>query len=736
MLARAHITGDTELIPEIELQWRIDGGKSQSTRFAKGEWEGTCPFKILVFDREFVDDNVFLGDKIARENRDNLTQLVLGKESVDIAKQLETNKQEEKGNSARAKELADDLNSIVGDLGYSAEDLLTVRSQTTLEEIQQAIGSAGSEITRLKALRANRDEILSFEPPAQITTVSYPKGLFDRLNAALNASLDDIDQAVRNRINQHVSTCISHPDSTTERWLAEGTRYLSGDLTQIPVCPFCGQELASVKELIDSYSTVFSEEYRKHESHVSRELDAVLKGLRETSSQVRRSLPDLDVSSLSRFGNAAQIDVTDWQGSGETILRQVRKASEEVTAALDDMTGQIDRLKNEKKSAPHKEVPSPDTSQLEKKWIAFSDAFAAFNDWEKRVREFVTGVQEESRSTDVGEAFNGAAKRLKALQLEELSLRHSQMIRDFRQAREKAVSLGSSAKELRKKLQDSRSTFAQRYLSQVQTHFQELGSKEFTLEPEADFRGDKDLLGFRIKFRGKEVDNRELSNRMSESDKRALAFAVFAGHFQSLSREEQHSSIIVFDDPVVSFDQERIHHAATIMSDFGLAARQVILLTHFETLSRYVHDKHGLFNSIVFLRLSQTKKGSSLQKFDPDVEYVSDHERRLRRLRDFLEQDHKEDVSRDVREFLDEELRFRYWHQVNELDPQPRNLNELIGALFGANAISESIHRKLDGYRQQLNGDVHGTVATDTEPLRLLTQNIWNFVFNELVPGA
>jgi septal ring factor EnvC (AmiA/AmiB activator) len=185
-----------------------------------------------------VDDNVFLGDKIARENRDNLTQLVLGKESVDIAKQLETNKQEEKGNSARAKELADELNSIVGDLGYSAEDLLTVRSQTTLEEIQQAIASAESEITRLKALRANRDEILSFEPPAQITTVSYPKGLFDRLNAALNASLDDIDQAVRNRINQHVSTSISHPDSTTERWLAEGTRYLSGHLTQMPVCPF------------------------------------------------------------------------------------------------------------------------------------------------------------------------------------------------------------------------------------------------------------------------------------------------------------------------------------------------------------------------------------------------------------------------------------------------------------------------------------------------------------------
>jgi wobble nucleotide-excising tRNase len=736
MLARAHIADDTELLPEIELQWKIDGGKSKSTRFVEGEWGGTCPFKILVFDREFVDDNVFLGDKIARENRDNLTQLVLGKESVDIAKQLETTKKEEKTTSAHAKELADTLNRIVSDLGYSVDDLLTVRFQSNLEEIQEAIGSAEAEITRVKALRENRDQILSFEPPAPIMAISYPSALLDRLNAALNASLYDIDQAVRNRIDQHVSTCISHPDLTTERWLAEGTRYLSGDSTQIPMCPFCGQELAPVKGLIDSYSTVFSEEYRKHESQVSRELDAVIEGVRETSSQVRRSLPDVDVSSLSRFGSAAQLDMTDWQSSGETILRKVRKAADEVAAALDDMTGQIDRVKNEKKSAPHNEVLSPDASQLENKWIAYSDVIAAFNDWEKRVSEFATGVQDDSRSIDIKEAFDGATNRLKALQLEERALRNSLMISDLREAREKAVSLGTSAKELRKKLQASRSTFVNRYLSIVQTHFQELGSKEFTLEPDSDFRGDRDLLGFCIRFRGKEVDHRELSNRMSESDKRALALAIFTAHFDSLPQEAKRDTIIVLDDPVVSFDQERIHHAAKIMSGFGFTARQVILLTHFEPLSRYVYEKHGLFNNTVFLRLSRKQKENSISRFDPDAEYMSDHERRLRRLRGFIERHHDEDVSRDVREFVEEELRFRYWRQVQALKPRPKNLNELIERLAESEAISDALHRKLDVYRVQLNGDVHGPVNSDTEQLRFLTQNIWDFVFNELVPSA
>ena len=70
------------------------------------------------------------------------------------------------------------------------------------------------------------------------------------------------------------------------------------------------------------------------------------------------------------------------------------------------------------------------------------------------------------------------------------------------------------------------------------------------------------------------------------------------------------------------------------------------------------------------------------------------------------------------------------------MDKRPQRLGELIGALLEEQVISEKLHRDLNRFRDQLNGDIHGPATTDREPLRQLVQTIWDFVFNELVPSV
>ena len=57
-----------------------------------------------------------------------------------------------------------------------------------------------------------------------------------------------------------------------------------------------------------------------------------------------------------------------------------------------------------------------------------------------------------------------------------------------------------------------------------------------------------------VKYKNKSIDNKNLSKVFSESDKRALALAIFFTRIQMKLKENKEKTIIVLDDPITSFD--------------------------------------------------------------------------------------------------------------------------------------------------------------------------------------
>ena len=106
-----------------------------------------------------------------------------------------------------------------------------------------------------------------------------------------------------------------------------------------------------------------------------------------------------------------------------------------------------------------------------------------------------------------------------------------------------------------------------------------------------------------------------LEHYKSESDKRALALSVFIAKCESLSREEQSRSILVFDDPVTSFDDERINRTIRIIEDLRPLFRQVIILTHYSSFLRMYYEYASLNErGIQLLRIDKTSNGSEISK--------------------------------------------------------------------------------------------------------------------------
>jgi wobble nucleotide-excising tRNase len=64
----------------------------------------------------------------------------------------------------------------------------------------------------------------------------------------------------------------------------------------------------------------------------------------------------------------------------------------------------------------------------------------------------------------------------------------------------------------------------------------------------------------------------------SESDKRALALSLFWAKMDFLSDEKKSNTIIVLDDPVTSFDDNRIMKSITRIKETLREVRQVVCL--------------------------------------------------------------------------------------------------------------------------------------------------------------
>jgi wobble nucleotide-excising tRNase len=71
----------------------------------------------------------------------------------------------------------------------------------------------------------------------------------------LKTSFDDLKEDAIAKLQEHIKHCLQN-DNEAENWIKKGLTFVSDDS-----CPFCGQDLTSVKELIGTYQAYFNQEY-------------------------------------------------------------------------------------------------------------------------------------------------------------------------------------------------------------------------------------------------------------------------------------------------------------------------------------------------------------------------------------------------------------------------------------------------------------------------------------------
>lgn len=71
----------------------------------------------------------------------------------------------------------------------------------------------------------------------------------------------------------------------------------------------------------------------------------------------------------------------------------------------------------------------------------------------------------------------------------------------------------------------------------------------------------------------------------SESDRRALALCIFLSKIYLLSEDEKSKAILIMDDPVTSFDEERISCILQRLYELQPNVKQMFITTHYKGMA-------------------------------------------------------------------------------------------------------------------------------------------------------
>ncbi|MBQ8284926.1 MAG: AAA family ATPase, partial [Thermoguttaceae bacterium] len=164
--------------------------------FQNGRWERSAfAAPIVVFNDFYVDENVYSGLSVEKEQRDNLCQIVLGAESVERIRRLGDLKRR-RGELQRElpKWQNAELQKYAGPLTVDQFDQLD-----WVDDVDEKIADVDAEIKQAEQAETIKNAE-AFEP------VSLP--IFDsaQASALLERSLSDVDQTALERARAHFAS--------------------------------------------------------------------------------------------------------------------------------------------------------------------------------------------------------------------------------------------------------------------------------------------------------------------------------------------------------------------------------------------------------------------------------------------------------------------------------------------------------------------------------------------------
>ncbi|MDB2635019.1 AAA family ATPase [Porticoccaceae bacterium] len=718
--------------PKVDFQFDSNGTRHVAS-FDNGAWGLGLPSdsNLFVFDHSFIHRNVITGQKPERHNSENVTSFILGEENAALFKNLA-----DLNNSLRTAR--SELSNLDGQ--FRSHDVANVPEYSNSALPSKTEEVLKTEVDQLKrqeeeaaTIVLNSASIKARKTLSSVANQTKFSASAEAINEVLNQSLQNIHKDSLEVLNHHINQHVDN-EGQFKAWASQGEALRKDDS-----CPFCGQALGqSEQALLGAYQQVFNEEFENYGKRIRQSLDGLrqpftIPDTKEHITQYHQS----NLSFLALYQEPAVLSdpsLASMKSDLEAKFQDLLVRHDALITSSNSATQYWKNIISQKYSSPYESLQNIDFSGLLSVEAEYNQAI--FNYWEvvekinSLLNQFKSSLDDpalQQKATTLAQQRGLIENQIKRIDLESLCLQ-------YRTKHSEILQLEASYEQKKEALKNSQSVFLETYFDLVNSLFRELGSHEFEILKVPNNRGKQVVYELKVKFKGYDIPPDKVNFVFSESDRRALALCFFLAKVLSLDTEEQGKSILVLDDPVTSFDNERI---TLILNKFGEIlplVKQLMITTHYKGMASKAAKQFR--QNAKSIKLTHGEGGIEFEEVGNDYMMATDHDLCFDRIKAFVDRATNDNISTVLRPFLEQEIRTRFKKQLSELGHGKSDLSVCIDALRDNNVISLQLASRLSQIRSSLNSPMHDVTQDAIENTRSVAKQILEVVYDDLTPAA
>lgn len=666
---------------------------------------------LQIFDINFVNENVFTNFNIEHKNKENFTSFVLGTRCVELVSSLDEMESLLANKEQDVKTKKPLLEKRLRE--YTYEELKKEKYLDSFKDAECRVISAKEAIKTLKSQKKDIDKIKAIKS-FRLLQISFD-------------SIVSLVKKVENELKKHYSFDLTSikleidkikkdNSKITENWLKTSVSISVGE----SCCPLCGSNIED-NEKIKIISKYFSEEVISIINSLESLINDVNKEVREQSfgSLVARLMSS--AKEILPYCNISKDDNIEFDENIQNLSKDIELFNQQVDIVKEEL---LNRLREKLASISLTEHSLVETSKMVYEIIPRillkqDEINAKINSYNDIFEKYQYDLSEDFLEKKIVELTKEMQSDEKIL----LRGMYNSEIEELKQLDEHVKELKKKIKETRAKIDEQQEEFLNKYFSTIQLIFSKLGSENYRIERETTPRGKKKVYGVKIYFKNKLVD--ETRYCLSESDRRALALSVFLA---KIKIDNNPNEIIVLDDPITSFDENRMRLFVSVLNSLKDSAFcQTIILLHYENFFKVITQSTPDKTLLKIIRKSNNHNFEEITEED-DI-FKSDYEKILNKIIKFINAETNDIAENDVRIYLDNFLHYHFAYDISKDKsiPGPR-LHDFIVNLEKAGLITVEKKDELLLKVRFLNNSSHSFDSYAEEEKRSFVKDVYDSI--------
>lgn len=586
--------------------------------FEKRSWSKSLP-QLLIFDETFVQENVCLGTEIASKNKQNLHELIIGKQGVKL--NLKMNKLAIK--IGKQQNLMNEIEKHIlknGNLyGFKVDYFCKLEP---IANLKQKIIDVNYKLNAAQ----NNSQVISTD---YFPYISIPNINLDEITNIISKGLINFNDEAIKQVKNHIKKL----GKGGESWIEQGTEFvnkLGND-----DCPYCIQPLKS-SIIQDHYLQYFRKEYSEHKKTIQSSLDDFNEShseiIQTSFERIVRTISELHVF-WSTFAPIKNFDIDSesitniWNSAykitSQILERKIQNPLENIVLSNKDISIIVQHNNNCNKIN------------------TLNNKLKIINSMLKNIKNNVNNY------------------KIKSLELEHIKLLATKsryenavnvLCNKYLQVEKSIATYDADRKQTRIKLNKQRKETISKFGVSINNFLRKFNAT-FTLGPiEARNHRGGTSVEYNLVIDGKYVplNTREVKpqfkNTLSSGDRSTLALAFFF----TLLEEDSHKGekIVVIDDPMTSLDEHRSLHTRQEIRQLSEEVSSTIVLSHSKpflfALCESCDSKE--VNSLTIIK---TKNGSDIVEWKAREDIMDEHDTRIINTIQYLE-NHDKNIEKEV----------------------------------------------------------------------------------------